>query len=137
MAPVTSVFLMTKRHLEAKRLTGDKEVNKTTTEEATVSNNNRGNSLRVTLINSQRILLSSLGNQRQMILTIRKQAKQTKVRLALVEINTRTTRIREWELKRVDRIMLMLSRIFLRKLQWVGQLDSKRRHNSNLIKDLV
>jgi ferredoxin-fold anticodon binding domain-containing protein len=128
---------MTKRHLEAKRLTGDKEVNKTTTEEATVSNNNRGKTLRVTLINSQRILLSSLGNQRQMILTIRKQAKQTKVRLALVEINTRTTRIREWELKRVDRIMLMLSRIFLRKLQWVGQLDSKRRHNSNLIKDLV
>jgi ferredoxin-fold anticodon binding domain-containing protein len=128
---------MTKRHLEAKRLTGDKEVNKTTTEEATVSNNNRGKTLRVTLINSQRILLSSLGNQRQMILTIRKQAKQTKVRLALVEINTRTTRIREWELERVDRIMLMLSRIFLRKLQWVGQLDSKRRHNSNQIKDLV
>ena len=72
-----------------------------------------------------------------MILTIRKQAKLTRVRLALVEINMRTTRIVEWELERVGRIMLMLSRIFLRKLQWVGQLDSKSHQNSNRIKDLV
>jgi hypothetical protein len=127
---------MTKRHLEARRPTGDKEANKTTTEEEATGSNSRSN-LRVTLINSQRILLSSLGNQRQMILTIRKQAKLTKVRLALEEINTRTTRIVEWELEREDQIMLMLSRIFLRKLRWVGQLDSKRHHNSNRIKGLV
>jgi len=75
---------MTKIQMADRRKTGDKEIRKTKIEGIS---NSSSNVRKVMQINTQRSVLWGSGNQQLMKLTIRKQAKQIKVRLASVEIN--------------------------------------------------
>ena len=109
--------------VEDSRPTGVKEAIKTREED---SNNisNKGNNHKVTLINSLRIVLSNLDNQRQMILTIKKPAKRIKVRLASVAINTSNKQTPSTLVKEAHNT-LMPNRTSPRAFKWEDRRDNK------------
>ena len=130
MVPVTSASVTTKAHRLKTEVavdsspTGVKEAIKTEEEDSNNSSN-KGNNHKATLINSPRIHLSNLGNKRQMILIIRKQAKRTKVRLVLVEINTSSNQI--LSTVKEDLNTLMLSRTSPPPFKWVDLRDNRNK----------
>ena len=130
MVPVTSASVTTKAHRLKTEVavdsspTGVKEAIKTEEEDSNNSSN-KGNNHKATLINSPRIHLSNLGNKRQMILIIRKQAKRTKVRLVLVEINTSSNQI--LSTVKEDLNTLTLSKTSPPPFKWVDLRDNRNK----------
>ena len=131
MVPVTSASATTKAHRLKTEVavdsspTGVKEAIKTEEEDSNNSSN-KGNNHKATLINSPRIHLSNLGNKRQMILIIRKQAKRIKVRLVLVEINTSNSQILSTQVKE-DLNTLTLSKTSPPPFKWVDLRDNRNK----------
>lgn len=105
------------------RITGVKEIPKTKIEEDINSSTNK---TKVMLINSQRTQISCSGNRTQMILSILRQPKRTKVRLALVEIKMMIAKM--VNPRGVALIMLMLNKISHLQFKWVDLQEEEEIH---------
>jgi len=105
------------------RITGVKEIPKTKIEEDINSSTNK---TKVMLINSQRTQISCSGNRTQMILSILRQPKRTKVRSALVEIKMMIAKM--VNPRGVALIMLMLNKISNLQFKWVDLQEEEEIH---------
>jgi len=123
--PATSVLAMIQNHQDNNnsRITGVKEIPKTKIEEDINSSTNK---TKVMLINSQRTQISCSGNRTQMILSILRQPKRTKVRLALVEIKMMIAKM--VNPRGVALIMLMLNKISHLQFKWVDLQEEEEIH---------
>lgn len=125
MEPATSVLAMIQNHQDNNnsRITGVKEIPKTKIEEDINSSTNK---TKVMLINSQRTQISCSGNRTQMILSILRQPKRTKVRSALVEIKMMIAKM--VNPRGVALIMLMLNKISHLQFKWVDLQEEEEIH---------
>ena len=125
MEPATSVLAMIQNHQDNNnsRITGVKEIPKTKIEEDINSSTNKTKAM---LTNSQRIQISCSGNRTQMILSILRQPKRTKVRSALVEIKMMIAKM--VNPRGVALIMLMLNKISNLQFKWVDLQEEEEIH---------
>jgi len=123
--PATSVLAMIQNHQDNNnsRITGVKEIPKTKIEEDINSSTNKTKAM---LINSQRTQISCSGNRTQMILSILRQPKRTKVRSALVEIKMMIAKM--VNPRGVALIMLMLNKISHLQFKWVDLQEEEEIH---------